>query len=117
MSFGESLKRVRLEKGYTQESLANKIGVKKQTISRYENSQREPNFFTAIKIANSLEVPIEYLIPQDELEKILDDDDNDEDLDPAIFDLLMALEDSPPPVRNAAIAAALAVLKSDLTQK
>lgn len=61
MNFGEKLKTQRLAKGFTQELLAEKIGVKKQTISRYENSEREPNLPTAKKIANALGISLEEL--------------------------------------------------------
>ena len=61
MNFGVKLKTQRLAKGFTQELLAEKIGVKKQTISRYENSEREPNLPTAKKIANALGISLEEL--------------------------------------------------------
>jgi len=67
MNFGELLKSIRIAKGFTQESLADKIGVKKQTISRYENSDREPNVRTAKRIADALGVSLAELALTDEM--------------------------------------------------
>lgn len=53
----------------------------------------------------------------DAMEKIIATDNSDEEVDPIILDLITKLEVAPLPVRNAAIAAALAVLKSDLSQE
>ena len=61
MSFGDKLKQLRLDAGLTQDALAAKIGVQKQTISRYENSEREPNIRTAKRIADALGVSLEEL--------------------------------------------------------
>ena len=115
MTFGNKLKTIRTEKGYSQELLASKIGVRKQTISRYENSEREPNIRTAKRIANALGISLEELaVNEDELNKKIAARDDDEEVDPVILDLITKLEAVPLPVRNAAIAAALAVLSSDL---
>lgn len=51
MSFGEKLKELRLSRAMTQEELAERLGVRKQTVSRYENSDREPSLRTAERIA------------------------------------------------------------------
>lgn len=117
MNFGERLKALRIYHGYTQEELAAKIGTKKQTISRYENSEREPNLKAAKKIANALGVSLEELTPDEDTNKKIAARNGDEEVDPIIIDLITKLEESPLSVRNAAIAAAFAVLKSDLLQK
>ena len=67
MNFGEQLKKIRTAKGFTQESLADKIGVQKQTISRYENSDREPNVRNAKRIADALGVTLADLALTDEM--------------------------------------------------
>lgn len=61
MNFGDKLKRLRLASGLTQDELAAKLGTSKQSISRYENSEREPNIRTAKAIANALNVSLEEL--------------------------------------------------------
>lgn len=61
MNFGDKLKRLRLASGLTQDELAVKLGTSKQSISRYENSEREPNIRTAKAIASALNVSLEEL--------------------------------------------------------
>ena len=49
------LRQARLNKGYTQEDSANKLGVKKNTISNYENGVSEPDMETYIKMCEYYE--------------------------------------------------------------
>lgn len=60
--FGERLKQLREEANLTMEQLAVSLGTKKQTISRYENNQREPEYATLIKIAQFFNVSTDYLL-------------------------------------------------------
>ncbi len=60
--FGERLKTLREEANLTMEQLAAALGIKKQTISRYESNQREPEYATLIKIAKFFEVSTDYLL-------------------------------------------------------
>jgi transcriptional regulator with XRE-family HTH domain len=53
---------LREEANLTMEQLAAALGIKKQTISRYESNQREPEYATLIKIAKFFEVSIDYLL-------------------------------------------------------
>ena len=62
-TFGAKLRSLRIAAGLTQEELAKKCGTSKQSISRYEKSDREPNIRTAKVIADALGVPLEYLAP------------------------------------------------------
>ncbi len=54
---GDRIKKVRKEKGLTQEDVAIKIGVKRSVISKYENGMIEPSISQLKKIANALEIP------------------------------------------------------------
>lgn len=60
MTFGEKLRALRDQKGWTQEQIANKLGTSKQVISRYENNQRSPKLSVAIKYAEILGVSSNY---------------------------------------------------------
>jgi DNA-binding XRE family transcriptional regulator len=60
--FGERFKQLREEANLTMEQLAVSLGTKKQTISRYENNQREPEYATLIKIARFFKVSTDYLL-------------------------------------------------------
>ena len=63
--FGKALKAARKSAGLTQEELAQKCGMAKQNISRYENSEREPNIRTAKIIADALGIPLSILISEE----------------------------------------------------
>jgi len=60
--FGKRFKQLREEANLTMEQLAAGLGTKKQTISRYENNQREPEYATLIKIAQFFKVSTDYLL-------------------------------------------------------
>ncbi|WP_022795741.1 helix-turn-helix domain-containing protein [Bavariicoccus seileri] len=50
------LKKIRKEKGYTQESLAKAIGIAKTTYSSYEQGYRRPSVKTAKALAEKLDI-------------------------------------------------------------
>ncbi len=60
--FAKRLKAERKRKDWTQEVLAGKIGITIGTLSGYERNYREPGFRTVIKIAETLDVSIDYLL-------------------------------------------------------
>lgn len=56
--FKDELKKLRLQKGWTQERLAEIMGVGKSTISMYENGNRTPDFETLEEIADIFNVDL-----------------------------------------------------------
>ena len=70
MTFGERLKSVRKEKGFTQKSLAKETGLAEITIRQYEIGRHKPKDEALKKICEVLEVPTyELLIDVDQLRK------------------------------------------------
>lgn len=63
MTFGENIKRIRKEKGMSQQALGEKLGVKQQTIAQYEKIQEMPKLETVRRIAAALGVYISDLEP------------------------------------------------------
>lgn len=59
--FPQRLKELRLKKRLTQIELGEKVGVKQSTFTNWENGKREPNFETLLKLADSLEVSLDWL--------------------------------------------------------
>lgn len=55
------LKKVRLEKNMTLETLANLSGISKGHLSKIERQERDPKLSTIIQIATALKVDIEEL--------------------------------------------------------
>lgn len=60
--FGENLKTIRKAKGYTQEELAIKIHVVRQTISKWEKGLSVPDADILSKLADVLEVDVSKLL-------------------------------------------------------
>ncbi|MGF7145939.1 transcriptional regulator with XRE-family HTH domain [Anaerotaenia torta] len=65
IQIGNKIKRARVEKGYTQKDVADKLNIPKSTYANYENNHREPNMDTLEAIAGVLGVTIDYLIGWD----------------------------------------------------
>lgn len=61
VKIGDRIKQYRKEKGFTQEQLANAVGVSVMTIRRFEAGTREPKAFMLEKIADCLGVPMATL--------------------------------------------------------
>ena len=65
--FGENLKRVREEKGITQQTLADYLYVTRQAVSRWEGGSRYPDLMTAKKMAQYLEVSLDDLLSDEDM--------------------------------------------------
>ena len=65
--FGENLKNVREQKGYTQQTLADYLYVTRQAVSRWEGGSRYPDLMTAKKMAQFLEVSLDELLTDDDM--------------------------------------------------
>ncbi|MFT9848470.1 helix-turn-helix domain-containing protein [Aneurinibacillus sp. REN35] len=61
MTIGERLKYLREKNGYAQKFVAEKIGVKNNTLSSYESDKRQPDYDTLQKLADFFEVSVDYL--------------------------------------------------------
>lgn len=70
LSIAESLQSVRKQKGLTQEQLAQKIGVKRVTISRYENGTVEPGATALLRLCKALAVSADVLLGLNEFDML-----------------------------------------------
>lgn len=66
MSFGENVALERKKKGFSQGELAKQVGIIAVTIGRYERDEIKPSIDVATKIANALEVSLDYLVGNSE---------------------------------------------------
>ena len=69
VEFGEKVKQIREERGMTQQTLAEKLYVTRQAVSRWERGARYPELLTAKKIARVLNVSLDELLSGEELKK------------------------------------------------
>ena len=60
--FGKRLKELRIEKGMTQQQLAEVLGVDRTAVMKWELGERETNFGMLIKIAKYFQVTTDYLL-------------------------------------------------------
>lgn len=62
MEFSKILKQLREKSGYTQEQLGSVLNLSKNAISHYENETNTPNLDTLIKIADTFDISVDYLV-------------------------------------------------------
>ena len=56
------LKRIRLEKGFTQMQIADKLGISVRTYQRIENNERKPSYDVIIKLQSLFNESIDKLL-------------------------------------------------------
>jgi repressor LexA len=67
MSFGNILKKVRIDNNYTQEELAKKINTSRSNIANYENEKNMPSIDVLNKLSHVLGVSIDYLLGKSDI--------------------------------------------------
>ena len=66
MTLGQKIKKLRTEKGMTQQDLADQLYVTFQTISKWENGTNEPDIATLKELSKFFGCSIDYLVNDDE---------------------------------------------------
>lgn len=61
-NFGERIAKLRKEKGYTQNQLADKIGVSNKSVSRWETNEGFPDITILVPLADALGVSVDVLL-------------------------------------------------------
>ena len=88
MTFGEKVSQLRKQLKWSQDDLAKKIGTSAPIVGRYERNEIKPSIEVAVKIAEALEVTLDYLVADgalknlnkktlqrlEDIEKLSDDD-------------------------------------------
>lgn len=72
IEFGERLKQARESKGMTQQSLADKLFVTRQTVSRWECGERYPDVETIKKLSSILEVSADTLFADEDRVQVIE---------------------------------------------
>lgn len=79
VDFGNTLKKLRLQEGLTQQELANQLGVTKSVVSYYELQERYPSPEILAKLARVFHVTTDYLLGLEQTVSVdltgLDDED------------------------------------------
>ena len=66
MEIGKKLKDARMRSGFTQESVAEKVNVSRQTISNWENEKSEPDIMSVLELSNLYSISLDELLKGDE---------------------------------------------------
>lgn len=66
MSFGETLQKLRKQKGWSQEELAERLELTRQTVSKWELEQSTPDLDYIIALSDLFQVSTDYLIKGEE---------------------------------------------------
>lgn len=67
MALSDNIKKLREEQNLTQQQLADRLYVSRQTVSRWENGSRCPDLITAKKLALELNVSMDDLISDEDV--------------------------------------------------
>ena len=68
-----TVKKIRVERGLSQQDLATALKVSRQTISYIENGQKKPTILLALRLAEYLGMPVEKIFELEEADKKKDD--------------------------------------------
>ena len=68
--FGLRIKELRKRKKYSQEELGHRLGLTKDTISKYENNTLTPSLGKIIRLAQIMNVSMDYLLGFDSIPTI-----------------------------------------------
>lgn len=64
--FGKRLRSARLKRGFTQQSIADKILISLRTYQKYEQGTRFPSYEVLVDLADNLNVSIDWLLGRDD---------------------------------------------------
>ena len=70
MALNDNIKKFREEKNLTQQQLADKLYVSRQTVCRWEKVQDDPDLITAKKLALELDVSVDELISDEDVKDL-----------------------------------------------
>ena len=83
MTLGKSLFQARKKVGLSQENVAEKVGVSRQTISKWETDETIPDIYMAKKLSKvykiSLDELIEFDVNQKEIEEVIKNTDEEKE--------------------------------------
>lgn len=63
--FGKRLREVRKSKKIIQQELADRLGIKRNTYSDWENGKTEPTFEILVKLADLFDISLDWLFGRD----------------------------------------------------
>lgn len=105
MKFGENLATTRKRKKLSQAELAETVGIIAVTVGRYERGEIKPSIDIASKLANALDVSLDYLVGS-----------TDELLDKSLVNKILDIQKLPEDKKNVVMILIDTFLKHDKLQ-
>ncbi|WP_028975283.1 DUF5680 domain-containing protein [Spirochaeta cellobiosiphila] len=62
MNIGKRIQELRVKIGFTQEQLADKLGLSRQSIAKWEHNDSTPDINNLIELSNLFNIPIDYIV-------------------------------------------------------
>lgn len=66
MKFNEKLRQLRIEKGFSQHSIAQQLQINDRSYQNYEYGTREPNIETLIRLSAIFQISLDELLCRDD---------------------------------------------------
>ena len=90
MEIGKKLKNARVQSGMTQENVAEKINVSRQTISKWELAQSYPDFQKLVLLSDYFKISLDTLVKDIDVEDVRDKNLNEKQLSMIYKDITTA---------------------------
>ncbi len=74
MNLAQTIMKLRKQNGWSQEDLAERLDVSRQSVSKWESAQSVPDLSKVVKLSEVFNVSTDYLIKDDNWDKTLSDD-------------------------------------------
>ncbi len=67
--FNKRLREIRMKRGFTQQHLADSVEIALRSYQCYETGTRTPNYLLLVRLADVLDVSLDYLLGRDDFMK------------------------------------------------
>lgn len=112
-TFGQRLSRIRKEKGFTQNEIADKVGVTSQAVSKWENDLASPDIDILLKLSEIFDISIDELLGKETKKTVLNDKPSKKDIDKMIFKIIVTSADGDKVNVNLPLALVKALMDKD----
>ena len=112
-TFGQRLSRIRKEKGFTQNEIADKVGVTSQAVSKWENDLASPDIDILLKLSEIFDISVDDLLGKETKKTVLNDKPSKKDIDKMIFKIIVTSADGDKVNVNLPLALVKALMDKD----
>ena len=112
-TFGQRLSRIRKEKGFTQNEIADKVGVTSQAVSKWEKDLASPDIDILLKLSEIFDISVDELLGKETKKTVLNDKPSKKDIDKMIFKIIVTSADGDKVNVNLPLALVKALMDKD----